>query len=257
MKNEKSIPGIYLKSEWEGMFSELSHEEVGKLIKNCYNYMNKTDLIEMSRLELMLFNNSIVPVLKFNTEKYKEKCERNIEAGKKGGRPKKITQSHQSNLELEKPNGFFNNPKKPDGYSGNPEKPKDIDIDKDKTKDTEIDKVIDREITTAREKTKIKNNEIEILKTGNLSNHKNDIERFKNLLNTSSDSLLIPEEQTFYLSVKELVLNLGWEKFEEMIFCIQKNELNSFLFDNEIPELLPLALEVRTHYPYFLNKLLK
>ena len=71
------------------MFNDLKDEQVGKLIKNCYRYQNDMEIVEMDQLENMLFKHTILPVLNFNTAKYIDKCERNKEVGKKGGRPKK------------------------------------------------------------------------------------------------------------------------------------------------------------------------
>lgn len=95
--------GRYMKS-----FSKLNMEQRGVLISAMMSYQIGEDLPEMDAITDMAFS-FIKDDMDYNNQKYDEKCERNRENGKKGGRPKA--------------NGLSENPQKANGYFGFSEKP--------------------------------------------------------------------------------------------------------------------------------------
>lgn len=74
--------GRYMKS-----FAKLTMEQRGILITAMMSYQIGDDLPEMDAITDMAFS-FIKDDMDFNNQKYDEKCERNRENGKKGGRPK-------------------------------------------------------------------------------------------------------------------------------------------------------------------------
>lgn len=106
------------------VLSELSDEQAGQLIKAIYSY-HAGDDFELSGLLKAVF----IPFknqFQRDLEKYKEICERNKNNGKRGGRPRKPTETH-------------GNPKNPDGFSENPDEPKKPDNDSDSDSDNGSD----------------------------------------------------------------------------------------------------------------------
>lgn len=87
------------------IFSELTDEEAGKLIKAIFEYENTGAISELDRLLKVAFL-SIKKGLDANREKYARVCERRKQAGKQGGRPKKTVETE------EKPNAFLKKQKK-------------------------------------------------------------------------------------------------------------------------------------------------
>lgn len=141
LNNEQLKPkAILLKNEWEEMFEDLSDEQVGKMIKNCFRYLNQKEFKVMDAVANALFKYTIIPVLDYNAGQYQKKCENNRVNGMKGGRPKK-------DMLDQNPNSLIKNIINPDGYSNNPENLKDKCIDKnksiEKSKDINTVKVID------------------------------------------------------------------------------------------------------------------
>ena len=115
--------GFMLYADQQELFSQLTDDYAGKLIKHIFEYVNDNN----PNSEDALINMAFTPIklqLKRDLEKYKSVCERNRINGSKGGRPKE--------------------PNKPSGLSGNPKEPKQPDKDKDK--DTDNDTVTDNEI---------------------------------------------------------------------------------------------------------------
>ena len=113
-------------------FKLLTDEELGRLIRNVNDYVQNGILPQYSNEERVLnmafsFMKTTIDIEK---EKYLEKCRKNKENGKRGGRPK--------------------NPEKPNGYDENPQQPKkadnDIDIDMEIDIDNDIDIGIDNDI---------------------------------------------------------------------------------------------------------------
>lgn len=92
---------IYL-FEWDDMCEDLTDEEYGKLIRAVSKYAQTGEKSTFSdRMVKSNFKTMIKATDRFSS-KYEEKCEKNRENGKKGGRPKAE--------KTEKANGFFKNP---------------------------------------------------------------------------------------------------------------------------------------------------
>lgn len=113
-------------------FKLLTDEELGRLIRNVNDYVQNGVLPQYSNEERVLnmafsFMRTTIDIEK---EKYLEKCRKNKENGKRGGRPR--------------------NPEKPNGFDENPPQPKkadnDIDIDMEIDIDNDIDIGIDNDI---------------------------------------------------------------------------------------------------------------
>ncbi len=88
----------------------LSDEERGKLLMALFDYGEFGIKPKLEGMALMAFS-FISADISRSQESYREKCEKNAENGKKGGRPKKA-------------NGFSENPNKANGFSENPTKAK-------------------------------------------------------------------------------------------------------------------------------------
>ena len=76
--------------DWIESFEELSDEEAGRLAKHLFRYVNDKNPEAPDKLTKMCFI-PIKQALKRDLNKYETIRERNIENGKKGGRPKKPT----------------------------------------------------------------------------------------------------------------------------------------------------------------------
>ena len=139
MTNDKKSFVLY--GNYETQFKLLSMEERGMLITAIFEYVNFGSLArELTPLVNMAFS-FVKETLDRDRELYIEKCEKNSENGKKGGRPKKErkTEGYSDTSEKEdifsaKTERFFEKPKKADNDNG-------IDIDNgiDNGNENEID----------------------------------------------------------------------------------------------------------------------
>ena len=124
MKKVNSKLSMIIYYTYREQFELLTGDEVKKLILAMIDY-DKDGIEPKFEGMLKMAFSFIKTNLDIDSEKYKKICERNIENGKKGGRPKK-------------PTGLLENPK-------NPHKPKKADIDIDIDIDNDIDIDIDNE----------------------------------------------------------------------------------------------------------------
>lgn len=132
-----------LYGEYEEQFNMLNNEEKGELITAIFAYINRGEIVELSNAAVKMAFSFIRNNLDRDGAKYEEKCAKNKENGKKGGRPTKQTEpTEKEESKEEKPNGFFENrtviskterlPQKPNGFFENPnENENDIDNDND------------------------------------------------------------------------------------------------------------------------------
>ena len=104
----------------------LSMEQRGQLLTSIYEYETTGTVLPMEGLVEMCFS-FIRQKLDNNRKVYEERCEKNRENGKKGGRPKKQGESAETD-------GFLEKPKKAD-----------TDIDTDTVTDTDTDTDTDTE----------------------------------------------------------------------------------------------------------------
>lgn len=84
---------IYL--DYQEQFELLTDEQVGQLIKAIIKYEKTGEIVELDGMTKMAFS-FIKTQLDRDREKYQAKCEKNRENAKKGGRPKKQTETEKT-----------------------------------------------------------------------------------------------------------------------------------------------------------------
>jgi hypothetical protein len=225
MKNETELKpkGIFFKMDWDEMITDLEDESVGKMIKNAYNYLNDRELVEMDKMESKLFKHVIIPVLNFNNEKYQKQVEHNRRVAPKGGRKPK-TEETQIN-----PMGIIETQNIPSGSFTNPENPKDKDREKVKERDIEKDKT----------RTRL------------------EIDKMKKLVDIDLKTIKVEEEIDFSINVKELVRILNWSRFELLIFYTSVKDVEGLLTEYDKLGCLQGILDIKEHYSYFLDTIIK
>ena len=82
----------------------LSIEQRGKLLTALYEYAITTQEPDFDDIALKIVFSTIKRGIDRDSEKYEERCKRNKELGKLGGRPKKLSDSYKSERLSEKPN---------------------------------------------------------------------------------------------------------------------------------------------------------
>jgi len=222
-ETELKPKGILFKMDWDEMIMDLEDASVGKMIKNSYNFLNDRELIEMDKIETMLFKHTIRPVLEYNAEKYQMQVEHNRRVAAKGGRKPK-TEETQTN-----PMGLIETQNNPSGSFTNPENPKDKDRVKDKGIDIEKDKSRTRE----------------------------DINKMKKIVELDLEKIKDAVEYNFIIKVIELVKRLSWARFDLLIFNTRNEDIENLLIQFNEPGCLPGIMDVKERYPYFLNSLIK
>jgi hypothetical protein len=85
MGNEKNSFLIYL--DYEEHFNLMTNEQLGQLIRAIIEYEKTRVVPKLEGIVKMAFS-FIKAQLDRDREKYEEKCSKNRENGKKGGRPK-------------------------------------------------------------------------------------------------------------------------------------------------------------------------
>jgi len=93
---------ILVYRDWIHLFEDLSDEELGKLMRHFFEYVNDLEPVLEDRLLKGYWKNMEI-TLKRDLKKWEQKADTNRVNGQKGGRPK--------------------NPKKPTGFSNNPTNP--------------------------------------------------------------------------------------------------------------------------------------
>ena len=222
-ETELKPKGILFKMDWDEMIMDLEDASVGKMIKNSYNFLNDRELIEMDKIETMLFKHTIRPVLEYNAEKYQMQVEHNRRVATKGGRKPKSEET-QAN-----PMGLIETQNIPSVSFINPENPKDKDRVKDKGIDKEKDKSRTRE----------------------------DINKMKKLVELDLKTIKDAVEYNFIIKVIELVKRLSWARFDLLIFNTRNEDVENLLIQYNEPGCLPGIMDVKERYPYFLNSLIK
>ncbi len=227
MKNETELKpkGIFFKMDWDEMIMDLEDESVGKMIKNTYNYLNDRELVEMDKTESKLFKHVILPVLNFNNERYQNKVEHNRRIATKGGRKPK-TEETQTN-----PMGIIETQKIPSGSFTIPENPKYRDKVKDRVNERDIEK----------DKTRIRL----------------EIDKMKKLVDIDLKTIKVEEEIDFSINVKELVRILNWTRFELLIFYTSEKDVEGLLIEYGKLGCLQGILDIKEHYSYFLDAIIK
>ena len=212
--------------DWDEMIMDLDDASVGKMIKNAYNYLNGRELIEMDKLEGMLFKHTIRPVLNFNTERYSQVCNHNAEISQLGVAAKKQKKLNQTQVNLL---GSVINQDYPSGKLIAPENPKD----RDRIKDIDID--IEKDKTRTRL----------------------EIDKMKELVEIDLKTIKVEEEINFSINVKELVRILNWSRFEILIFYTSIKDVEGLLTEYDKLGCLQGILDVKEQYSYFLDAIIK
>ena len=222
-ETELKPKGILFKMDWDEMIMDLEDASVGKLIKNSYNFLNDRELIEMDKIETMLFKHTIRPVLEYNAEKYQMQVEHNRRVATKGGRKPKSEETQTNPL------GLIETQNNPSGSFTNPENPKDKDRVKDKGIDIEKDKSRTRE----------------------------DINKMKKIVELDLKKIKDAAEYNFIIKVIELVKRLSWARFDLLIFNTRNEDVENLLIQFNEPGCLQGIIDIKEHYPYFLNSIIK
>ena len=231
LKNTEEIKpdNILLKISWMRQIEFLTTEERGIVFTNIFNYHLDKELEEMTIPAKMFFTNAI-EVFEYNSEKYRDKVERNREVGKLGGRPKKQINNPLEIIETQ------NNPK---GFIQNPDNPKDRDIDKDKDKNINRDNYIDINITRTRD--------IEI--------DKNKIIGFQKMMLRSIDSFKDPEDIQIIRNIKIVIEKIGFDNFINLVLGATAKEFPELISSFNLSEFEIAIKDIRRNHIFYLEKL--
>jgi len=217
---EIKTPGFFVNLDWNKTIQKLSNDEAGQLLKNMCNYALDYPLIETTEIVETICEMVVFKTIEINKNKYVEKCKVNAANGQLGGRPK-----GSKNKNPEKPNGLFENPEKP----------------KDKNKD--ISNIIldskSRDIEKDKTRTRL------------------EIEKMKKLVDIDLKTIKVEEEINFSINVKELVRILNWSRFVLLIFYTSVNDVEGLLTEYDKLGCLQGILDIKDHYSYFLDTIIK
>jgi len=97
-----------LYQEWEEIVDQLTDGQAGKILKAIFDFNSGKDVDLKHDLGIIFI--PIRQTLQRDIEKWENIRDRNIENGKRGGRPKLLA-SEISQDNPKNPNGYFNNPK--------------------------------------------------------------------------------------------------------------------------------------------------
>ena len=118
------------------------------------------------------------------------------------------------------PMGIIETQNIPSGSFTNPENPKDRDKEKDKVKER-------------------------------------DIEKMKKLVDIDLKTIMVDDEIDFSINVKELVRILNWSRFELLIFYTSVKDVEGLLTEYDKLGCLQGILDIKEHYSYFLDTIIK
>jgi hypothetical protein len=215
---EIKTPGFFVNLDWNKTIQKLSNDEAGQLLKNMCNYALDYPLIETTEIVETICEMVVFKTIEINKNKYVEKCRVNAANGQLGGRPK-----GSKNKNPDKPNGLFENPEKPK------DKNKHISNIILDSKSKDIDK----------EKTRL------------------EIDKMKKLVDIDLKSIKVEEEINFLMNVKELVRILNWSRFELLVFYTSVNDVESLLTEYDKLGCLKGIIDIKEHYSYFLDEIIK
>jgi hypothetical protein len=215
---EIKTPGFFVNLDWNKTIQKLSNDEAGQLLKNMCNYALDYPLIETTEIVETICEMVVFKTIEINKNKYVEKCKVNAANGQLGGRPK-----GSKNKNPDKPNGLFENPEKPK------DKNKHISNIILDSKSKDIDK----------EKTRL------------------EIDKMKKLVDIDLKSIKVEEEINFLMNVKELVRILNWSRFELLVFYTSVNDVESLLTEYDKLGCLNGIIDIKEHYSYFLDEIIK
>lgn len=125
-------------TDYEEQFNLLTDEQLGQLIRAIMQYEKTGEILKLDGMLKMAFS-FIKTQLDRDREKYEEKCAKNRENAKRGGRPKK-------QMDNKKPNGFKGNQtdaKKPDNDNEDDNDNEEDDDDDNNNNDVVSDSCVD------------------------------------------------------------------------------------------------------------------
>ena len=215
---EIKTPGFFVNLDWNKTIQKLTNEEAGQLLKNMCNYALDHPLIETSDTVETMCDMGVFKTIEINKNKYIDKCIANAANGLLGGRPK-----GSKNKNPEKPNGLFENPEEAKHKDNNKVKDrgKDIDIEKDKTR------------------------------------ARLEIDKMKKLVEIDLEKIKDDAEYNFIIKVRELVKRLSWARYELLIFSTRIEDVENLLIEFNELGCFQGVLDIKEHYPYFLNSIIK
>ncbi|MBO5938361.1 MAG: hypothetical protein J6Q82_02530 [Clostridia bacterium] len=101
---------IMLYLHTESLIELLSDEEAGKIFRSIFEYARKRTITTELSVAAQVAFRSIQNYMDLDLKKYEEICQRNLENGKKGGRPRKARMNTQkTQVVFEKPYNNNNN----------------------------------------------------------------------------------------------------------------------------------------------------
>jgi len=215
---EIKTPGFFVNLDWNKTIQKLSNDEAGQLLKNMCNYALDYPLIETTEIVETICEMVVFKTIEINKNKYVEKCKVNAANGQLGGRPK-----GSKNKNPDKPNGLFENP----------------EIPKDKNKHISNIILDSKSKDIDKEKTRL------------------EIDKMKKLVDIDLKSIKVEEEINFLMNVKELVRILNWSRFELLVFYTSVKDVEGLLTEYDKLGCLQGILDIKEHYSYFLDTIIK
>ena len=79
----------------------------------------------------------------------------------------------------------------------------------------------------------------------------------KKLVEIDLKTIMVAEEINFSMNVKELVRILNWTRFELLIFYTSVKDVEGLLIEYDKLGCLQGILDIKEHYSYFLNTIIK
>jgi hypothetical protein len=79
----------------------------------------------------------------------------------------------------------------------------------------------------------------------------------KKLVDIDLKSIKVEEQIYFSMNVKELVRILNWSRFELLVFYTSVNDVESLLTEYDKIGCLQGILEIKEHYSYYLDTIIK
>lgn len=133
-------------TEYREHLEMLPPEQIGELMLALIDYQETGEVPDLPKGSALAMCFSFIKKrMDKDNIKYEEKCERNKENGKKGGRPAKEPVIEETDNNPKKPNGFSENRTVIEETDNNPTEPRKADNDNEYDSDNEYDNDCDNE----------------------------------------------------------------------------------------------------------------
>lgn len=133
-------------TEYREHLEMLPPEQIGELMLALIDYQETGEVPDLPKGSALAMCFSFIKKrMDKDNIKYEEKCERNKENGKKGGRPAKEPVIEETDNNPKKPNGFSENRTVIEETDNNPTEPRKADNEYDNDSDNEYDNDCDNE----------------------------------------------------------------------------------------------------------------